>query len=234
MKTSFAGGWIAGLTGLMSVMLLTSCSDSGKVDLPPNPVAAKAALYAGLESWDQVTQLKFTFHAKLSAETEEIIRTWTWEPKSGQVVLERPDEETLSYSRFGLADGTVAEREADEHFINDSYWLLFPLHLAWDEGLTLKSEPGEMPGSGEPCQIVQASYDGGGGYTPGDIYDVMVEETSGKVLGWAFYPKGAADPKLVTRWEDYETFGPLKLSLNRPAVEGEFRVWFTGVEVVSE
>lgn len=216
---------------LLPILLaLGACSNQPAVIEVANPVAQRAADFTGLQNFDEVREIRFTFHVKKSAEAPEVSRGWIWQPKENRVTLEQEGREPLTFYRHGLAAGTEEERQADKMFINDQYWLLFPLRLAWDEGILMQSEPAVAPGTGEDCDMVRVTYAPEGGYTPGDVYELFVD-AGGKTLAWKYYPGGAADPGRVTTWEDYQSFGPLQISLNRPATNGDFRVWFTGVEV---
>ena len=73
-------------------------------------------------------------------------------------------------------------------------------------------------------------YPEGGGYTPGDVYDLFYDADY-RVTNWVFRKGGSAEPTRANEWKDYEKFGPLNISLNRTSPDGSIRIWFEGVAV---
>lgn len=200
-------------------------------DLTPAETAANWIADAyGLRGFDQVSSLTYTFNVRLPDKT--VSRQWIWEPGDDRVTLVRPDGNvTYQRSRLGTDE---SRRKIDAQFINDQYWLLFPLHLVWDRDatLTLSPEPEEVPGGEVKARRLTIQYPDQGGYTPGDAYDVFFDQDF-TLTHWIYRKGGAVEPTRWSTWERHERFGPLLISLDHQGAGG-FRVWFTDVKVETE
>ena len=54
------------------------------------------------------------------------------------------------------------------------------------------------------------------GVTPQNRYEVYVDPSDMLVKQWAYYPEAAMDtPAFMLPWDDYDTYGSLKLASNR-------------------
>src|SRR5215468_6890732 len=100
-----------------------------------SPIAEQIAKSYGLDSFGQIEAIRYTFNADLGK--IKVSRSWVWEPKADQISYEGKDKEgkpvKLTYRRSQLSSqAAVVKDEIDPAFFNDQYWLLFPLHLAWD------------------------------------------------------------------------------------------------------
>jgi hypothetical protein len=87
----------------------------------------------GLDGWDQVEELRYTFNVR--AGEREVRRSWIWRPKDRGVTFtdELAGGEPFAYSLDDVGDNPPDKLRAIDHrFINDQYWLLFALHVAWD------------------------------------------------------------------------------------------------------
>jgi hypothetical protein len=187
----------------------------------------------GVESFDQVEELRYTFNVNLPDRV--VSRTWSWEPKTDRVTFIRTAEQggPITYERSILA-GNASEsiQKIDPQFVNDNYWLLFPLRLHWDRSamVTVDETPVNLPiGTGQSKRMV-VKYPANEGYTPGDVYELFID-SSGRIAQWVYRKGGDPTPTRVTTWEDYKTLGPLTLSLDHRGPDGVFRVWFTDVSV---
>jgi|AntRauTorckE6833_2_1112554.scaffolds.fasta_scaffold31371_2 hypothetical protein len=200
--------------------------------LTPAQASIKVAEAAGVNGFDQVQRIKFTFNVDLG--DKKIIRRWDWQPQDNRVTLIESDKVNLTYHRGGLDENSDKKvLKADSQFVNDSYWLLFPLKVVWDDTVEVVAIPDEarVAAAGEHKGF-RIKYPEKIGYTPGDVYDVYYDKDF-TVTHWAYFPGGAEAPKVVTEWTDYKDKGPLKISMNRPAPDKPFRVWFTDVTVES-
>jgi hypothetical protein len=120
----------------------------------------------------------------------------------------------------------------DPWFVNDNYWLIFPLRLAWDQSATVAADasPAPLPiGTGQARRLV-VRYPSNEGYTPGDVYELFIG-ASERIEQWIYRKGGDPQPTRITTWEDYRRVGPLTLSLDHRGPDGSFRVWFTDVGV---
>lgn len=191
----------------------------------------KIAQAAGVDAFGEVESLSFIFNADLG--DRKFVRSWTWLPKTDEVILHgETDAENTTYKRGELEpDGAGKLAEIDSQFVNDLYWLIFPMQVAWDSSVTIEALPDEAA-SVFPSAFagLRVRYPEGGGYTPGDVYDLFYDADY-RVTNWVFRKGGSAEPTRANEWKDYEKFGPLNISLNRTSPDGSIRIWFEGVAV---
>jgi hypothetical protein len=197
-------------------------------------LADRIARRYGSDAFHRVASLRFTFHVRFKERNVErhIGREWTWFPKQDSVSYRGPDAKGLviqaAYSRrnaFSLKSEQVAA--IDKAFINDQYWLLFPLHLKWDKDLALKVFRAERPGEAWRLMV---TYPSSGGYTPGDAYDLFVDSTA-TIKRWIFRKGNAAEPTREAFWSAPVDVGDLGVSLEHSGPDPDFRLWFTDVKV---
>ena len=98
------------------------------------PIAEQMAKTYGLDSFGQIEGIRYIWNVELPG--VELSRTWEWNPKIDTVSYEGKDKECkpikVTYQRSQLSSQSDAiKNEIDPAFINDQYWLLFPLHVAW-------------------------------------------------------------------------------------------------------
>jgi len=194
----------------------------------------------GIRKFDNVEELRYTLNVKLPDRT--VSRSWSWEPKKDRVTFKGTAEQggTVAYDRSALAQQPTEQvKKVDAAFVNDNYWLIFPLRLFWDKSaaVTAYQAPVKLPiGTGQAQRLV-VKYPDSEGYTPGDVYELFIDK-SGRIVQW-IYRKGADlrptnltwDNYKVTTWEDYKKAGPLTLSLTHNTADGRIRIWFTDVAV---
>ncbi len=221
---------------LLAGLLLSGCKKQTPTNKPAEQkeltVAEKIANVYGAASFDKVNSIKFTFNVQKGK--KQVHRSWYWEPKTGLVkFLSYNKEKPFTYFRKQLSENPTDElKSIDSKFINDQYWLLFPLHLVLDKNVNVSLDKGmfKLPiGEGETKRVI-VEYSGGKGYTPNDKYELYIDNNY-KIVQWIYRRNNSPTPTRLTKWEDYKQVGPLYLSLNRPGKDGSFRVWFTDVEV---
>jgi hypothetical protein len=188
----------------------------------------------GIDRFHEIQELHYTFHVRKG--DKEITRKWIWNPQTDRVTYEGLDPQgkrvVHSYDRKNLKeDSPEASRKIDHWFINDQYWLLFPLHLVWDKDAKITND-GEQdlpipPGKGTRLTV---TYPSTGGYTPGDIYELYIGPNK-LVKQWIFRKGGSKSPTLIATWEQHTTFDPLVISMLHQDQHGKFRLWFTDVQV---
>jgi hypothetical protein len=106
------------------------------------PIAEQIAKTYGLESFEKIEAIRYTFNAQLPG--VNLSRSWVWQPKTGQFSYEAKAKDgnpvKVSYVRSRL-DGEPAnvKDEIDPAFLNDEYNLLFPLHVYWDSSAKYKT-----------------------------------------------------------------------------------------------
>lgn len=198
-----------------------------ETNTPPSDkqsIAEKVAKIHGIDSFSQVEELQYTFHAKLliDGETIEVKRSWVWRPQEKKISYQ-DDKEKVTYTRDKITEDL---KKVDARFINDRYWLVYPFHLVWDD-VEIKTEKTDKEGISK----LRVEYPKEGGYTPGDVYELFVDENY-NVQKWIYYASGAKEPTRVALWERMRQLGPITVGVDFPGPKPEeFRVWFTGVKM---
>jgi hypothetical protein len=189
----------------------------------------------GAAAFGRLEKLTYTFNVERDGQ-KVVSRTWTWEPAKEQVRYWGPGKDgapvELNYVRTAF-EGTDVEhvRAIDQSFINDSYWLLFPMHLVWDENVQISTDglhPLPIPpGDGEKLTV---RYTGDAGYTPGDVYELYLGPDR-RIVQWVFRKGGTGDPRPMT-WEQHQQLGPIVVATEHRSPDGKFRLWFSDVSAV--
>lgn len=208
-------------------MLLFGCASAPEI--PRNPEAARIAKAYGIQQFDRIEAIRYTFNVKLPDRT--LSRSWVWEPGPNRVTFtpNGADAEPVTYARHNL-DAIGVDQKIDAWFVNDNFWLLFPFHMEWTPNLTITSSgPRRLPLSDGRADKVTVQFPDEKGYTPGDAYDLYCGPDH-RIVQWVYRKGGAATPTRATTWEDHAKAGPILLSLDHRG-DGDFRVWFTGVAV---
>ena len=182
-----------------------------------NPVIEQIAKTYGIDSWDQVEAVRYTWNGEVTG-LFKASRTWTWEPKTNRVTFEGVDKdgkpEKVTYLRGELGSQSDAVKKVDSGFINDNYWALFPFHAYWDTGTTVTVTPMQkLPLGAGSADLVSVKYPSeAGGYTPGDTWNLYVGKDN-RVEVLEFHHGGDAKPSLViATWAGYKKAGPLLFS----------------------
>jgi len=197
--------------------------------------AEQIAKTYGLDSFSQIEGIRYTFNIA----ERKLSRTWIWEPKTDQVIYEGKDKAgepvKVRYLRSQLgSQAAVVKDEIDPAFINDQYWLVFPLHLVWDSSAKVE-ETGmhKLPlGKGSAVRVV-VTYPSEGGYAPGDTWELFVGADN-RIQEWVYH--SGASPKWtgLWSWEEHRRAGPLLVSLNHRGKGRDgnaSRVFFSDVAV---
>ena len=201
-------------------------------------ISGQIARTYGLDSFDQIEGIRYTFTADLGA--FKLHRAWVWEPKTGRVSYDGKDKAgnpvKLTYVRSQLSSQpAVVKDEIDPAFQNDQYWLLFPLHLSWDGSAKVEDRgKHKLPlGKGSARQVVVTYPAEVGGYTPGDTWELFVGDDN-RVREFIYRRGGSVKPSVViASWTDYKKAGPLLISLDhRGTADGKpVRIFFSDVSV---
>jgi len=215
---------------IITILFICSCKQSDKVIIPSTEltVAQKIANAHGIQNWDKVSLIEFTFN--VDRDSSHFERSWKWEPKTNKVTM-ISKADTVSYSRAEIDSTTL---KADRSFINDKYWLLAPFNLVWDEGTTI-SDPieEEAPISKKQLHKITLTYSNEGGYTPGDAYDFYYGEDY-IIKEWVFRRQNSTEPSLISSWGNLQDFNGIKIALERKKGEGNWNLNFTNLKVVIE
>ena len=220
---------------VFGVLLLASASWAQNCP----PAAEKMAKAYGLDSWGQIDAIRYTFNADLSALKLKLSRTWVWEPKADRVSYEGKDKAgnpvKATYVRSQLSSQPEnVQKEIDPTFVNDQYWLVFPFHACWDTGATVEDKGMQkLPLGGGSARLVSVKYPSGGGYTPGDTWDLYVGPDN-RVKQMLFrHGAGAKAPIKVTivTWAGYKKAGPFLVSTDHRGTADGKRVTLTFTNV---
>lgn len=158
-----------------------------------------------------VKKLNFTFNVQLP---DKIVkRKWEWHVKTNKIYL------------------NGESHELSQKFINDVYWLLFPLKVyeSKDDVAFSINKTSRHPITGESCTELTVQYTDGEGFTPNDIYKLYVNDKD-QITGWSYLKGGKEPAARVTTWEDYKEINGITLSLLRKS-SSDFKVWFTDVSL---
>jgi hypothetical protein len=183
------------------------------------PIVEQLAKTYGLDSYGQLDAVRYTFNLELPALKVSLSRTWTWEPKTGQVTYESKDKDgkpvKVTYNRNQLNSAPEnVKNEIDPGFNNDNYWFIFPFHVYWDTSATVTvKEKQKLPLAKATATLVSVKYPAeAGGYTPGDTWDLYVG-SDGRVAQFVYHRGGDKKPSNVTTtWAGYKKAGPLLVS----------------------
>ncbi|GAA0877924.1 hypothetical protein GCM10009119_08920 [Algoriphagus jejuensis] len=195
----------------------------------PDTLPFQVAKAYGFENIDQVKSIAYTWNVQRDS-VNVLSRNWKWNIKDSTVSYSGPDT-TFTYSL--TADSLPKQ---DGGFINDRYWAMMPFQLAWDKGYTFEtSENATSPIKGIPSTKLTILYNSGEkgapgmGYTPGDAYDLYVDENL-MIVEWVFRRGNSAEGRPVT-WETVESHGPLKFSTEHYNAEGKRTLWISDIKV---
>jgi hypothetical protein len=201
------------------------------------PIAEQISKAQGLDSFGQVEALRYTFNLDLPA--LKLARSWVWEPKTDRVSYEGKDKAgkpvKVTYLRSELwSQPALVQDEVEPAFVNDQYWLLFPMHVSWD-GSARVEDTGkhELPLGKGSAERVLVKYPADTGYTPGDTWELYVGPDH-RIEEFIYHRGGPAKPSVViTTWRDYRKAGPLVFSLDhRGTADGKpARISFSDVAV---
>jgi hypothetical protein len=212
-------------------LCISACNDTNKTPNAEETLALDDTLTTaeaiaerhGIRHWDSIQQLEFTFN--VARDTSHFERSWRWYPKKEEVTLVT-SKDSITYSRKAL-DSTLLRTDAA--FINDSYWLLAPFKLVWDDGIEFSEEESVVaPISKDTLHRLTITYVGDGGYTPGDAYDFYYDDRF-TVREWVFRKGNDSVPSMITTWKSYENVEGLMLATVHTDSLRKFKLYFTDV-----
>lgn len=206
--------------------LISSCQQKPEM---PDTLPFKVAKAYGFENIDKVNSIAYTWNVQRDS-VNVLSRDWIWNIKDSTVSYSGPDT-TLTYSL--TADSLPKQ---DGAFINDKYWAMMPFQLAWDTGYTFETtENVPSPIKGSNSTKLTIIYNSGEpkapgmGYTPGDAYDLYLDENL-MITEWVFRRGNGPDGRPVT-WETVENQGPLKFATEHFNADGVRTLWISNIKV---
>src|SRR6201982_4071532 len=161
----------------------------------------------GLDRYGQLDAIRYTFNLELPVLKVNLSRTWTWEPKTGQVTYESKDKDgkpvKVSYVRSQISSAPAnVKDEVEPAFVNDNYWFIFPFHAYWDTSAIVTDQGmKKLPMGNGSAELVSVKYPAeGGGYTPGDTWDLYVGKDN-RIVYMVYHRGGPKKPSLVSaKW----------------------------------
>ncbi len=222
---------LSALSMLLLVLPATSCSQKH------SPVAEQIAKNYGLDSFEQIDAIRYTFNIQFPA--LNVSRSWVWEPKTGQVSYEGKDKDSkpvkATYVRSQLSSQSDAvKNEIDPGFVNDNYWFMLPFHVYWDTSANIQDKGmQQLPLGNGSAELVSVKYPSDVGYTPGDTWDLYIGKDN-RIEQMVYHRGGPKKPSLViATWEGYQKAGPLLVSTEHrgTADGGALHLFFSDVAV---
>ena len=224
------------LIGLMAFGVLVLEATSWAQTRPP--IAEQIAKTYGLDAFGRVEAMRYTFNLELPG--KNVSRSWVWHPKTGQISYEGKDKDgnpvKVTYLEPQLyEESAMVKEQVDPAFVNDNYWLVFPFHAYWDSPGADVQDKGmqSLPLGKGSAKLVSVKYPKGGGYTPGDTWDLYVGSDN-RIEEFVYHRGGATKPLLViASWENYKKAGPLLFSTDhRGTADGApLRISFSDLAV---
>lgn len=186
------------------------------------PILEDIAKTYGLDSWDKIEAIRYTWSANIPG-LGNLSRVWEWEPKTGKVSFAGKGKDgkpiKVSYDSSQLASQSdQVKNEVEPAFVNDNYWLLFPLHAYWDKSATVTDQGmKKLPTGTGSATLVSVKYPPeAGGFTPGDTWDLYVGKNH-RVEEMVYHRGGPTKPSIViASWTGYKKAGPLLISTQHP------------------
>ena len=109
--------------------------------------------------------------------------------------------------------------------------MLVPFQLVWDEGTSI-SEPVKdlAPISKKELSKITITYSNDVGYTPGDAYDIYVDEDY-IIREWVFRKGNTEEPSMTTTFENYEDYNGIKIAKDHKMAESNFNLYFSNIKI---
>lgn len=183
----------------------------------PPAILDEVAKAYGLDGYGQIEAIRYTWNAQFPG--VNISRSYVWEPKTNQISYQGKDKDgkpvNVTYNASQLnSQSDLVKNEVEPAFVNDNYWLLFPLHAYWDTSATVTDEGMQkLPlGNGSAEKVVVKYPAEAGGYTPGDTWELYVGKDK-RVEAFEYHRGGPRKPSIViATWTGYKKAGPLVIS----------------------
>jgi len=215
------------LIATVLLVLIFGCSTKND-DNPETKILSDPEMIAkayGIDNFNKVKQLQYTFNVSRN-DTLLVARTWLWNKESDEITL-IDNQDTVTYHQANITDEL---KKVDHRFINDKYWLLFPFQLVWDSNMTYKNMGAQKaPISGNKLLKLIIQYGNEGGYTPGDAYDLYLDE-NWIIREWEFRKSGKESPGSAITWEGYAEFNGITIATNHYNNNSGLRIYFSDIK----
>jgi hypothetical protein len=174
----------------------------------------------GKKAYDKTNVISWNFFGS---------RNLIWDKKNNRVRIDFVKENTVMILNMNDKTGQVIKKgetitnpdslskylkDANETWINDSYWLVMPFKLN-DPGVSLKYLGLQKTVEGNNAKVLEMTFKNVG-VTPDNKYHVFFDETTGLVSQWSFFGNfNDEKPRFTMPWKDYKKYGKIMLSGNR-------------------
>ncbi|MGF1508667.1 MAG: hypothetical protein ACFB9M_04095 [Myxococcota bacterium] len=211
----------ASITALVLGCLTIAGPALGEAEQAPEAgLGRRVAEEAGLEAWSRVQTISFEWKHTPS----NTVRSYEWNVP-GQTVRVNMGKEIRE---LDLSDPAQRDTDVYRAFINDSYWPFFPLHLVWDDGVTLSEVEADekVPGASRALRVQYGDV----GPTPGDAYILFLDDTL-KDVGWTYIPGRNPDKTLSTTRSAHRTQKGVRFATVFETLDGAPFIEVTAVEI---
>lgn len=207
------------------ILVIWGFSSCQTKETTPDTLPMKVAKAYGFDDFDEVKSIAYTWNVQVDSNRVSS-RDWKWNVKDRTVYYATPDT-SFTYSLDLPSDSLP---KVDGAFINDKYWMMYPFQLAWDSGYEYETEENvSSPITGKSSTKLTIVYNGSDGYTPGDAYDLYLNNDN-MIMEWVFRRGNGVEGRPFT-WEVVEQFGPIKLATTHANQAGDRAIWFTNISV---
>jgi hypothetical protein len=202
---------------------LNACNDTNQIS-KTETLQQKIGKAYGIENFSKLNKLSYTFNTKRGETVSS--RSWVWHTKKNLIEFKSPAVNVV-YQRDTIQSAEM--KKIDGMFINDQYWLMYPFHITWDAGTTQSIKYNmTTPISKQSATMLTVQYGSVGGYTPGDAYDVYVNDQN-MITEWSYRSKGVEKPSLTTTWAGVKDFSGVKLITDFSNEAKTFNLYFTNI-----
>jgi hypothetical protein len=223
-----------------SSLVLVFASTTLLAFLPPSQAQQRSATIDvakayGLDSFGKIEGIRYTWN--VDSPGGKVARSWEWSPETDTVSYDGKDndgkEVKATYKRSELDKQSDAIKALDANFMNDQYWLILAIRIAWDGVAGTDEGTQKLPLGDGSAQKVSVKYPDAG-YQPGDTWDLYVG--ADKKIQQIVYHRGAPTPPphlVMADYTDYKKAGPLVVAMDHHGkIDGkDFRLYFTDVSV---
>lgn len=155
-------------------------------------------------------ELNFTFNVEKSGKLLKS-RAWKWDIGNDKI----------------YQDGKEVGKSPA--YINDMYWLVFPLMVLESRDQVELTVNKDVPAPYSKIAMTELSvkYISDKGKSPNDTYKIYVDDEL-VVKEWAYFRASQKTANRVSHWREYKKINDVNISLDRPSEDG-FRIYFTDI-----
>ncbi len=180
----------------------------------------------GEKAWNDTRYLAWTFNNQYQVWDKHQNR-FRWEKDSTVAIIDTQTKNGKVYVAGKELQNPEEKQKLLERayalWINNSYWLVMPFKLQ-DPGVNLKYVGEETTMDGAKADVLEMTFEGVG-LTPQNKYKLWVDKKEGLITQWAFFRNyNDAEASFTRHWNDYNTYGKIKLASNRSNPKSDFKL----------